>query len=151
MKLNAKQKLFVKEYLIDKNASRAARAAGYSEKSSASIGEENLRKPDIAAAVDKGLAKLAQKADISAERVTKELAEIAFIEMNKAELKKSSGNKLRALELLGKKFGMFTDNIDLVAKLGLTGKVNVNLTMPANGSEAPPPAPAVDKKENAGS
>lgn len=38
MSLNAKQRLFVAEYLLDGNATRAAIAAGYSERTAYSIG-----------------------------------------------------------------------------------------------------------------
>jgi phage terminase small subunit len=51
-KLTAKQQLFVDEYLVDLNASAAARRAGYSEKTARAIGIENLTKPAIRAAVD---------------------------------------------------------------------------------------------------
>ncbi len=43
--LTQKQKRFIDEYLIDLNAARAARAAGYSEKTAEKIGSENLHKP----------------------------------------------------------------------------------------------------------
>jgi phage terminase small subunit len=47
-KLNAKQTRFCEEYLIDLNGTQAAIRAGYSEKTAAEIGSENLRKPNIA-------------------------------------------------------------------------------------------------------
>ena len=47
--LKGKQKKFADEYLLSWNAADAARKAGYSENSAASIGSENLRKPQIAA------------------------------------------------------------------------------------------------------
>lgn len=46
--LTDKQRAFVLEYLKDKNATRAAIAAGYSAKSAYSIGSELLRKPEVA-------------------------------------------------------------------------------------------------------
>lgn len=46
--LSAKQKKFIVEYLKDNNATQAAIRAGYSEKTAYSIGQENLRKPEIA-------------------------------------------------------------------------------------------------------
>ena len=46
-KLSFKQLLFIEEYLIDFNCTRAAKAAGYSEKMAYSIGWENARKPEI--------------------------------------------------------------------------------------------------------
>lgn len=64
--LTDKQKLFVLEYVKDQNGARAARAAGYSEKSDDEIAYENLRKPQIRAAVD---AYLNAKAMSAAEAV----------------------------------------------------------------------------------
>lgn len=76
--LTAKQRKFVKEYLVDLNATQAAIRAGYSKNCAAEIGAENLRKPQIADAVQVGQAKLADKAGITAERVLNELALIGF-------------------------------------------------------------------------
>lgn len=46
-KLNDRQELFCKEYLIDLNATQAAIRAGYSETSARQIGQENMTKPYI--------------------------------------------------------------------------------------------------------
>ena len=54
--LKDKQLAFVVEYCKDKNATQAAIRAGYSAKTAASIGAENLRKPQIRAEIDRGLA-----------------------------------------------------------------------------------------------
>ena len=54
-KLTPKQAAFVAEYLISLNASEAARKAGYSPKTAAETGYENLRKPHIAAAIQKAM------------------------------------------------------------------------------------------------
>ena len=48
--MTPKQEIFVREYAIDLNATQAAIRAGYSEKTAYSIGQENLKKPEIAAA-----------------------------------------------------------------------------------------------------
>lgn len=48
-KLTPKQRRFVEEYAIDGNATRAALVAGYSKKTAARTGSENLQKPLIAA------------------------------------------------------------------------------------------------------
>ncbi len=82
-KLTAKQAAFVVEYMKDKNATQAAIRAGYSAKTAGSIGEENLKKPEIRTAIDTGLAKLAGKVEISAERVLKERARLAFFDPRK--------------------------------------------------------------------
>ncbi len=49
MGINARQKRFADLWLESFNATEAARKAGYSEKTAAAIGYENLRKPEIAA------------------------------------------------------------------------------------------------------
>lgn len=68
--LSEKQKRFVAEYLIDLNATQAAIRAGYSAKTARSVGSENLTKPDIAAAIAKAQARVAEKAEwTAAERL----------------------------------------------------------------------------------
>lgn len=76
--LTPKQKLFVKEYLIDLNATQAAIRAGYSEKTAAVIGAENLIKPNIQAAVQKAMNSREQRTEITQDKVLNELAKIAF-------------------------------------------------------------------------
>lgn len=51
-KLTNKQKVFIDEYLKCFNATAAAKAAGYSEKTAYSMGWENLRKPEIKAEIE---------------------------------------------------------------------------------------------------
>ena len=77
-KLTPKQKRFIDEYLVDLNATQAAIRAGYSAKTAYSIGIENLRKPEIQAALQKRRDKLQTKLEISQEKVLQELAAIAF-------------------------------------------------------------------------
>lgn len=53
MKLTPKQRLFVQEYLVDLNATAAARRSGYSKKTAKSQGQRLLTKVDIKAAIAK--------------------------------------------------------------------------------------------------
>lgn len=76
--LTAKQRLFVAEYLVDLNATQAAIRAGYSERTAEKIGHENLRKPEIAAAIEKAMQLRAGKANVNADRVLQEIAGMAF-------------------------------------------------------------------------
>lgn len=68
-KLTDKQELFCKEYLVDMNATRAAKAAGYSEKTAQKIGSENLSKPDIQAYLKQIMQARSDKLKIDAEWV----------------------------------------------------------------------------------
>ena len=52
MALTGKQKRFCEEYVIDWNATRAAKVAGYSEKTAGAMGAENLTKPEIQEHID---------------------------------------------------------------------------------------------------
>ena len=81
MTLTAKQARFVEEYLVYLNATQAAIRAGYSEKTAAIIGHENLRKPNLAAAVAERQRKLAAKLEVTQEAVIAELARIGFANM----------------------------------------------------------------------
>lgn len=49
MALNQRQLTFCEEYIKTNNATKAAIAAGYSEKTARTTGQENLTKPDISA------------------------------------------------------------------------------------------------------
>lgn len=75
-RLTAKQERFVAEYLIDLNASAAARRAGYSAKRADAIGHENLRKPDIASAVAAAKAKRMERTEITQDAVLLQLSRL---------------------------------------------------------------------------
>jgi phage terminase small subunit len=64
--LTAKQRRFVEEYLVDLNATQAAIRAGYSPRTASAIGCENLRKPQISTAVEKGMAERGTRVQIRA-------------------------------------------------------------------------------------
>lgn len=95
--LNPKQARFVAEYLIDSNATQAAIRAGYSKKTAAVIGAENLRKPNIAAAVKAGRAKITDKLEITAERLIRDVLEIG----DEARQAESFAAALKSRDMLG--------------------------------------------------
>lgn len=76
-KLTAKEDMFVKEYLIDLNATQAAIRAGYSEKTAKEIGYENLTKPHIQESLSSLIAERSEKIEITAEYVLNSLKELA--------------------------------------------------------------------------
>lgn len=79
--MTPKQQRFVDEYLIDLNATQAAIRAGYSVDTARQMGSENLSKPDIADAIAEKRRKQAEKLDLSADRVLRELSLIGFSNM----------------------------------------------------------------------
>ena len=83
MKLSDKQKKFCEEYIIDFNQTQSAIKAGYSAKTAYSIGNENLKKPDIQAYIKELLSKREERTQITADMVVKEWAKIAFFDIRK--------------------------------------------------------------------
>jgi len=81
--MTPKQSAFIAEYLIFRNASEAARRAGYSAKRADAIGYDLLRNTEVAAAINAGMKKLATGLEITAERVQKERARLAFFDVSK--------------------------------------------------------------------
>lgn len=77
-KLTPKQELFCKEYIIDLNATRAAIASGYSKKTANRIGPENLSKLVIQEYIKELNKKREQRTEITGDMVIKELAKLAF-------------------------------------------------------------------------
>lgn len=57
-KLTLKQKIFADEYIITRNATESALKAGYSKRTAHSIGNENLKKPEIKSYISERLAEL---------------------------------------------------------------------------------------------
>lgn len=108
MALTPKQQAFVDNYLIDLNATQAAIRAGYSEKAAAATGYENLRKPEIAAAVQAAMQQRAEAAAVTAEMVLERLR----VEAEGRGPDTTSSARIRASELLGKHLGMFTDRVE---------------------------------------
>lgn len=77
--MTKKQQRFVEEYLIDLNATQAAIRAGYSPATAGSMGEENLKKPEISNAVERARAERSRRTGINQDRVILELAKIALL------------------------------------------------------------------------
>ncbi len=68
-KLSPKQQAFADYYILTKNATEAAKKAGYSEKTAGVIGFENLKKPKIAAYIKKRLDEIEKERIASIEEV----------------------------------------------------------------------------------
>ena len=106
--MTPKQQAFVREYLIDLNATQAAIRAGYSKRNADKIGSELLGKTRVDKAVQEGMDKRAEKVSLEAEDVLKSIIRLGV----KAEEADRYNEALRAQELLGKHLKMFTDKFD---------------------------------------
>ena len=100
-----RQRRFVEEYLVDLNADRAARCAGYRGKSA---GAGVLRNPEVRRLVDGRIQERAKRVQVRQEEVLGELKKIAMAEASdESGAAVKMGSKLKALELLGRHLGMF--------------------------------------------
>jgi phage terminase small subunit len=81
VKMPAKMEMFAREYLIDLNATEAARRAGYrgSDAVLSNMGYKLLKRADVQAIVRAGHDERTKKVGVTAERVIAELAAIAFV------------------------------------------------------------------------
>ena len=107
--VNRKQEVFIQEYLVDLNASAAARRAGYSYKHARATASKILARPDVQAVVQEALRQRKLENGLSGERVRKALSDIAFGQAEGAAV----GHKVRCLELLAKMLGLFEGNRDV--------------------------------------
>lgn len=97
--MNSRQHLFVNEYLVDLNATRAARAAGYAHPSVR--GSQLLGLPDVQQHVRNQTKARSQRLEIDADWVVERLREEATSASN------SGSVRVRALESLAKYLGLF--------------------------------------------
>lgn len=137
--LTPKQQRFVEEYLIDLNATQAAIRAGYSAKTAAVIGAENLIKPYIQKAIQEAQNKLTERTEITQDYVLTNIKKVIERCMQQEAVQARDGSPLlvegpegdlaclfefketgalKGLELLGKHLGMFKDKIELTGKDG---------------------------------
>lgn len=72
------QEAFVREYLIDLNGTQAATRAGYSPATARHIASQNLAKLNVQAAIAVAQRERAQRTEITADRVLKEIWSIAI-------------------------------------------------------------------------
>lgn len=82
-KLNDKQRLFIAEYLIDGNATRAATAAGYSARTAHAQGSRLLSHVDVAAEIRRLKEERLAKLGITAEAVLEEWRRIGFSDLSR--------------------------------------------------------------------
>lgn len=124
--MKARQKRFCDEYLIDCNATQAAIRAGYSQKTAYSIGEENLKKPELKSYIEEQLELLHNQKTADAQEVLEYLTAVMRGEHTEQTLQLvgegvqtitdidvSAKERLKAAELIGKRYGMFKDNVNI--------------------------------------
>lgn len=124
--MNAKQKKFCDEYLIDCNAAQAAIRAGYSEKTAKQVGQRLLTNVDLKSYIEEQLERLHSEKIADAQEVLEYLTSVLRGESSSSVLSlcgdgcqtvvekpPDEKERLKAAELIGKRYGLFKDNIDV--------------------------------------
>jgi phage terminase small subunit len=114
--MTPRQNRFVQEYLVDRNGAAAAVRAGYSVRSAKQIAYELLARPEVAAAVQEGEAKVAAMAELTRERVLAGLREA--IEL--ARERQDPAAMITAWREIGKLIGAYAPRTQRV-ELSTTG------------------------------
>lgn len=149
-KLSPREVSFIDEYMVDRNAFRAAMRAGYgSEATCRVVGYKMLNRREIQEEIDRRDKERAARVGVRADDILMELKRMAFFDIRKLfdpatgrlicnpnelsedearalinfdiivvsktgeyVVKLNPGNKLKALELLGKHLKLFTDKVE---------------------------------------
>lgn len=81
LKAQERRSLFVREYLVDRNGTRAAIAAGYAQRSASVTSCRLLRNAKVRAEVSRATEERLERLEVTADTVLRELAKIAFTNM----------------------------------------------------------------------
>lgn len=128
-KLTAKQQRFCDEYLIDLNATQAAIRAGYSKKTAAQTAARLLTNVKIQEYIENRMAEKEKELIADQDEVLKYLTSVlrgqsksteivieglgdGSTKARKMEKEPSEKDKLKAAELLGKRYGLYTEKVE---------------------------------------
>ena len=139
--LTDKQWAFCEEYLLDLNATHAARRAGFNEKTAGSMGNELLNKPEIKELIIKEMKDRSERTQITQDYVLNNIKEIGERCMQKRPITEwdretksyvvvkdefdrsmwefDASNALKAQELLGKHLNLWTDRKEVMGRVTL--------------------------------
>lgn len=128
-KLTAKQQRFCDEYLIDLNATQAAIRAGYSKKTAAQTAARLLTNVKIQEYIENRMAEKEKELIADQDEVLKYLTSVlrgqsvsteiviegtgdGCSEARTIEKEPSEKDRLKAAELMGKRYGLYTEKVE---------------------------------------
>jgi len=165
-KLTDKQQRFVEQYLLDLNATRAAKDAGFSAKTANVKGAQLMANEGIQSAIQRAMTERSKRTEVTADAIVAQLAKIAFVDIKDIVEWDSSGvrvrdsagvdgtvltevsetmseggwtkkvklaDRMRALELLGKHLGLFTDKLKVDIDVSLADVLTIAWERVNNG------------------
>lgn len=138
-KLTLKQQRFADEYIISGNATQSAIKAGYSKKYAATNTDKLLKNTNIKNYIDERLKELEDKAIAKQEEVLQYLTSVMRGEYEEEVLygvgegvqstrhvEVGAKDRIKAAELLGKRYRLFTDKVELDAEVDMELTVKVD-------------------------
>ncbi len=128
--MNAKQKRFCDEYLVDCNATQAAIRAGYSARTANEQAARLLANVSIKAYIDEKMERLHNERTADAQEVLEYLTAVMRGQQTEQTLisigdgvqkigniEVGARDRLKAAELIGKRFGLFKEGLELAGVL----------------------------------
>lgn len=135
--MTRKQKRFCDEYLIDLNATQAAVRAGYSPKAAKVTGAKMLTNANLKAYIDEQLETIHNEKTAQAQEVLEYLTSVMRGEHTEqilrlvgdgmqeiTDIAVPAKDRIKAAELLGKRYGLFKDNLQMDGGLSLTIQID---------------------------
>ena len=124
-RLTKKQKVFSNEYIKTLNGSKAARTAGYSEKTAGCMANENLKKPEIKSYIAKKMEERAKRTQITQDMIVYELANIAFSDMRDFTEWDGTGSRLKSSDDMGDEVAALQELTTTQTEFGNTSKIKL--------------------------
>lgn len=125
-RLTDKQKRFIDEYLVDCNGTQAAIRAGYSPKTANEQSVKLLSMRHIREAIDNKLEEISSQKIADAQETLEYLTSVMRGEMKESvlclsgkgeqkivEIAVSAADRIKAAELIGKRYGLFKGSIEI--------------------------------------
>ncbi|WEV51663.1 terminase small subunit [Lactobacillus sp. ESL0731] len=126
MSLTVKQQKFADEYIKSGNATEAAIKAGYSKRTAYSIGQENLKKVEIANYLEKRMKEISDSKVADQQEILEYLSSVMRGEQTEdvatakgiyKDVPVGARDRIKAAELLGKRSAMWTEKHDVNARI----------------------------------
>lgn len=114
IKLKPKELVFAEEWLKTTNATQSAIKAGYSERTAYSAGSRLLKKVDVRQYIDERLAEMKESSIADTNEVMQFLSSTMRGDIpDQFGLDPALNDRIKAAELLGKRYKMFTDKQEI--------------------------------------
>lgn len=114
IKLKPKELKFAEEWLKTTNATQSAIKAGYSERTAYSAGSRLLKKVDVRQYIDERLAEMKESSIADTNEVMQFLSSTMRGDIpDQFGLDPALNDRIKAAELLGKRYKMFTDKQEI--------------------------------------